>query len=133
MEGSTCLLLWFSVHLESDELGTYNISGLGASRLSRRGECQLYGPSATDRGPWAMTTLGLLVCPESVQEEVERTRKGDRMNYQQNSSPLNTVYLPQLSIPSSLYPASLPDSSYLLILDLPPSEVLYPATSESSY
>lgn len=80
-----------------------------------------------------MTTLGLLVCPESVQEEVERTRKGDRINYQQNSFPLNTVHLPQLSIPSSLYSASLPDSSYLLIPDLPPSEVLYPATSESSY
>jgi hypothetical protein len=41
-----------------------------------------------------MTTLGLLVCPESVQEEVERTRKGDRINYQKNSFPLNTVHLP---------------------------------------
>jgi hypothetical protein len=78
----------------------YNISGLGASRLSWREECQLYGPPATDRGPWAMTTLGLLICPDSrvsIRGD-KRTRNGHRRNYSEPPV-LLFIFLIPLSVP----------------------------------
>lgn len=65
------------------------------------GECQLYGPPAADRGPWAMTTLDLLVCMSCLQEEVGRTRRRHRRIIQKPGTILQpgTILLPPPSLP----------------------------------